>query len=209
MSAGVPVGGVRTYANVGGDPLSFDVWAAAVRRGHTFSSSGPLLEIAVEGQPMGAEVRLGADGGTVDVEARAECVHPIHRLEIVHDGQVVARENASGEGRRALRVQARLPVRRSGWIAARCAGDHRLWQSWTVVSAAHTSPVYLQVQGRPAFDVEDAAHLQAILQGARLWVDALAVVPDASTAVRLRSTFDRATSALSAHQDIFNSSRGR
>jgi hypothetical protein len=196
MSAGVPVGGVRTYANVGDAPLSFDTWAAAVRRGRTFSSSGPLLELTVEGEPMGAEVRLGAGGGTVEVEARAECVHPIHHLEIVHDGLVVAREHASGVGRRALRVHARVPVRRSGWIAARCAGDHRLWQSWTVVSAAHTSPVYLHVDGRPAFDMGDAAHLRAILEGARLWVDALAVVPDASTAARLRSTFDRALAAL-------------
>src|SRR5207248_6662371 len=167
MSAGTPVGGVRTYANISDAALSFDDWASAVRRGYTLSSSGPLLELTVEGKPMGADVQLGTDGGTVEVEARAECVHPIHRLEIVHDGQVVARQQASGDGRRTFRLQAQVPVRRSGWIAARCGGDHRLWQSWTVVSAAHSSPVYLHVEGRPAFNLGDAAHMRAILEGAR------------------------------------------
>jgi len=41
MSAGMPVGGVRTYARVGGDELSFASWARAVRAGRTFTTTAP------------------------------------------------------------------------------------------------------------------------------------------------------------------------
>ena len=43
MSAGMPVGGVRTYAHLGDEEFAFANWAKAVRAGHTFTTSGPLI----------------------------------------------------------------------------------------------------------------------------------------------------------------------
>ena len=54
MSAEVPIGAVRTYTHLLDDePLSFAGWAAAVRAGRTFVSSGPILELQVDGQEPG------------------------------------------------------------------------------------------------------------------------------------------------------------
>ena len=54
LSAGTPLGAVRTYARLASDaPFGFDAWADAVRSGRTFVTSGPLLELSVEGEGPG------------------------------------------------------------------------------------------------------------------------------------------------------------
>jgi hypothetical protein len=59
MSAGTPLGAVRTYARLASDaPFGFDAWADAVRSGRTFVTSGPLLELSVEGEGPGGQLRL-------------------------------------------------------------------------------------------------------------------------------------------------------
>ncbi len=70
MSAEIPLGAIRTYARLEpGRPLSFESWADAVRSGRTFVTSGPFVELAVDGQEPGGTVRLGRGGGTVEVQA--------------------------------------------------------------------------------------------------------------------------------------------
>ena len=50
MSAGMPVGGVRTYARLDRNrPFNFGNWAEAVRKGRTFTTSGPLIDLTVVG----------------------------------------------------------------------------------------------------------------------------------------------------------------
>jgi hypothetical protein len=59
MSAEVPVGAVRTYARMADDgPLTFDGWAGAVRSGRTFVTSGPILDLALDGHELGDVIRL-------------------------------------------------------------------------------------------------------------------------------------------------------
>ena len=64
MSAQMPVGAVRTYARLApGQPVTFDAWAAAVRAGRTFTTTGPLVDLAVEGKGPGEALPLPAGGG--------------------------------------------------------------------------------------------------------------------------------------------------
>ncbi|HEX2514326.1 MAG TPA: CehA/McbA family metallohydrolase, partial [Chloroflexota bacterium] len=72
MSAQMPVGAIRTYARLSpGEPLTFDAWGAAVRAGRTFTTTGPLVELAVEGKGPGEALPLPAGGGSVHVRATA------------------------------------------------------------------------------------------------------------------------------------------
>ena len=50
---------------------------------------------------------------------------PLGKIEIVHNGKVVA-EAKGGRTDTALKVNVKLPIDHSGWIAARCTGhpDH-------------------------------------------------------------------------------------
>jgi hypothetical protein len=52
---GNTIGTSRVYVHTG-NPFSPDAWFAALREGHTFVTSGPMLEFTVNGQIPGTEI---------------------------------------------------------------------------------------------------------------------------------------------------------
>ncbi|MCC6728150.1 MAG: CehA/McbA family metallohydrolase [Chthonomonadales bacterium] len=165
MDSAVPVGIYRTYAHIPPDrPLTYESWMAAVRGGNTFHSGGPLLRFTVDGQPIGSTLRMGAGGGTVEVEAVATSVLPIHALQVVQGGRVVAQvEEAAGA--RDLRLRERVRVEGDAWLCARCAGPgYTSWphfDGWRRGLMAHTSPVYVACGGD--YDPFDHGTMQYML----------------------------------------------
>ncbi len=129
--------------------FSYPAWLEGLRAGRTFITNGPALWLDVSGRPPGAALEVTA-AGDLAVEVRWESELPLDRVEVVHNGSVVARE-AWTEGRRTGAIRARIPVSPAdghGWLAARCFGEarnsfgHFLW--------AHTSPVYLRARSLSA-----------------------------------------------------------
>lgn len=195
MSAGMPVGGVRTYAYLGEEEFSFQSWARAVRAGRTFTTSGPLIGLSVEGHAPGDEVRLPTGGGTLGVEAWADSLQPIHALELVVNGRVVERAvDEAGTGRLALRTQLRLPG--SAWVAARCVSRHILWHEWPIHLAAHTSPVYVSAGGQELFNPADAAFMLTLLDGGLAYLDTLSIPASPEKQEQIRGVFRRAQAEL-------------
>ena len=97
MSSDVALGWHRTYAYIPPDQeFTYDNWCAAVAAGRTFLSGGPILELTVDGQPIGSTLSMSGPG-TVEVHASAESLFPLHRLEIVQGWQG-RRGGAVGEG---------------------------------------------------------------------------------------------------------------
>ena len=195
MWAGVPVGGVRTYADLRGEDFSFEAWGRAVRAGRTFTTSGPIVGLTVEGKAVGDEIRLPAGGGTLSVEARAESVLPFHRLEVVVNGRVAASEVCE-PGARQLSVKANLRLEGSAWLAARCVSQHIAWHDWPLNLAAHTSPVYVVAGDQVLFNPADAAYMMTILDGGMAWLDTLSIPADAERQARIRGVFQQAKEAL-------------
>ena len=194
MSAGVPIGGVRTYADVASADISFAAFAAAVRAGRTFTTSGPLVTLEVEGVGPGGEVRLPSEA-RLEVRASARSIYPLGTLEVVHDGRVVAQEDAAS-GDRAVDLAVRVDVRHDGWIAARVSSPVRAWHVWPVLLAAHTSPVYLT--GRPgAIPDRDRAYLRTVLEGGLVWIDRIGQSESQDSLEPLRQSFRDAQRALS------------
>ena len=126
MSAEVPVGAVRTYAHLAtDDPLTFDAWAAAVRAGRTFVTSGPILELTVEGTSRATSIRLRSAGQPGGRGPRAG--RPGRDRRPRARGQRPGRRDRD-RGRRFDR--ARPSTRRSTigagtWIAARSRSEER------------------------------------------------------------------------------------
>jgi hypothetical protein len=175
MSAGMPVGGVRTYAKLGPDEeFTFASWARAVRAGRTVTTSGPLLDMMVDGRPIGSEICLPPGGGTLEVEARASCVWPIHALEIVLNGKVVA-DSRSAKGAKSLSLKRRVRVGESSWIAARCGSRLMVNHCWPIRLGAHTSPVYVVCGGERMFSPTDAAYMLTLIDGGMTYLDTLSV----------------------------------
>jgi hypothetical protein len=201
MAANMPVGAIRTYAHLGDDgaPFTFDGWASAVRAGRTFTTTGPLLDLAVEGRRPGDELRLPAGGGTLHVEARAESVVPFHALEVVVNGQVVAAERPEG-GAYSCTLRAPITIPGSAWIAARCTSTMSRWIGSPRPVAAHTSPVYAVAGGADLFSPSDATYMLTLLEGGLAWLDTLAIPADAERQARARRVFEEARATL--HQRL-------
>jgi hypothetical protein len=194
MSAGIPVGGVRTYAHLQ-DDFSFDTWAQAVRGGRTFTTSGPLIDVHVEGKRPGDELKLPAGGGTLTVEAWAESVLPFHELQIVCNGAVVATQTVPNGGK-TCRMSQEVKLDGSGWIAARCVSSLEVQHYWVVNVAAHTSPVYVVADNQDLFNPSDATYMMTILDGGLTWLDTLATRADADRHDQVRQVFQHAKDHL-------------
>jgi len=186
MGAMTPVGWMRTYALVNPkQKFDYKAWAKAVREGRTFSTTGPLINMTVDGKQIGDTIKMKASGGKVAVKATAQSVWPLGKIEIVHNGKVVAEEKG-GRTDTALKVNVKLPIDHSGWIAARCTGhpDHP-----GAYLAAHTSPVYLQVGSTRLFSTPAAQHMLSLVNGAIDYMNTLATVYDEDSRNRLVKLF--------------------
>jgi hypothetical protein len=149
-SNGSAVGGMRTYARLPpGEGLTYRGWIEAVRAGRTFATNGPLLNFTVNGQDPGAVLDLPA-GSVVRVRAEARSAVSFDRLEVLHNGVVITSTAATGSPATAA-VEAEVSAGSGGWLAARCQGQQQLFHRPANQRVfAHTSPVYVRVDGKPA-----------------------------------------------------------
>lgn len=134
---GGTVGEARVYAYLGDAPFTADAWFAAVDRGRTFVSSGPMLELRVNEALPGDTIQITEDT-PLRVTARAwghEGRTMLSKLEVIQHGEI-ARDAASESGAEALEIDVTLDAGYGTWIAAR---------AFTVNgAAAHTTPVYVE-----------------------------------------------------------------
>lgn len=196
MSAGMPVGGARTYAKLSpDDPFTLENWGKAVRAGRTFTTSGPLMELTVDGHAIGEEIQMPSGGGTVEVWAKASCIWPIHRLEVVVNGQVVA-STASEEGATTLSLREAVRLTGSGWIAARCGSRLQVHHCWPIQLGAHTSPVYVVAGGEELFSPSDASYMLTLIDGGLTYLNTLSVRYSEERHRQLKAVFERARRVL-------------
>jgi hypothetical protein len=192
MSAGMLLGGIRTYAQLDDRPLTYENWMQAIRGGNTFATVGPLAAMRVEGVAPGGQLRLPPRGGTVQVEWEVESVRmPIDRVEVIVGG-LVADEISAG-GQLSARGRAAVPVLQSSWIALRIRGSYRA-QADDI--AAHTSAVQVLVEGSELFSEQDSMTVLDQIQGAIAYVDTIATRPDARRFQQLRATLEMAYNRL-------------
>ena len=194
MSNGRILGGSRTYAKLErGEEFTFENWCKAVKRGTTFASTGAMIDLCVEGTPMGGEIALPGNGGTVQVVATAESVWPLTAVELIVNGKRGPRRQAAGD-RRTVTLQHELKVEASCWVAARCWGEYAT-DAGPVM--AHSSPVYIDVGNRCAFEPSDGEYLLTHMEGGIAWAEKIGVFRDEMTRARLIALFRRAQEALS------------
>ena len=158
-------GSSRTYARVDG-ALSVDAWLEAVRERRTFATNGPLLFLTVDGVEPGGEIRVpDGDGGERLVVVEAASNSPLEKVEIVVNGQVAEVHDAQGRGER-FRVESRIRLDGSGWIAARALGP----PSPLVADGyafAQTSPVWIVSGDREYRSADDIRFLLAAVEAFR------------------------------------------
>ena len=192
MSAGMPVGGIRTYAKLQPDEeFTFANWANAVRAGRTFTTSGAIIDLTVEGRSIGDELRLPAGGGRLEIRAEAKCAWPLHLLEIVVNGRVVA--SATSEiGAKRLVISEIIRIENSCWIAARCGSKMQAQHCWVANLGAHTSPIYVIVDGQEIFNPSDAYYMLTLIDGGLTYLDTLSIRYSEDRHASMKVLFERA-----------------
>lgn len=176
MTSDVPVGMYRAYVRLD-DEFTYESWCRGMAAGRTFLSGGPMIHFSVDGIQIGDMVSLSGPG-TVEVEAWAESIFPIHTLQIVQRGRVVAATD-DPKGARRLELRERVTIDDNTWLAARCGGPsftaipHR--DGWTRGIFAHTSPVYVACGDEwSMFDEGTARYMLNLVDGCLTYIDTAA-----------------------------------
>ncbi len=141
---GSTLGEVRTYVYTG-SPLNIDGWFANLKKGHTFITNGPVLEFTVDGKLPGSEIEKTRES-TVHVVAKV-LGHPKVALPesfaiVGNKGEILATTNR--EDKETLTLEFDHPIQGSQWIAAHTTATNG--------AVAHTTPVYIIVDGQPFWD---------------------------------------------------------
>ncbi len=143
------VGSVRTYVYTGARGLDMKAWFDGMRDGHAVVSTGPLVELTVNGRIPGETAALPTGGGTVEISAHVRSNTPLEKVLLVHNGEVVDEVMLDGD-RMSLDYTKSLEVTGSGWYHLRAEGapadrfplDARYAQ-------AFTNPVWVTVGDQP------------------------------------------------------------
>ncbi len=195
MSGGRPLGGVRTYAHLGDEDFTFANWARAVRAGRTFTTSGPLMRMLVEGRSPGDEIHMPDAGGTLEVKTWVQSVQPFQESQILVNGQVMARQTVE-EGVLETLLCSKVRLRRSTWIAARCISRLKVCHDLPIHIAAHTSPVYVRCGDEELFSPSDATYILTLIDGGLTWLDTLSVPASPEHHGRIQEVFELARASL-------------
>jgi hypothetical protein len=143
-----PPGWARTYVPRRGR-LTVEGVADAIRRGETFVTNGPWIELAVDGAGPGSV--LSRTPGE-PIRAFAQAHGPgVRRLRIVSNAGLLAEARSS---RSIARIEIECAVPRPVWIAAVADGvRHRDVLGGRAF--AHTSPVYVELNGASVAEPDD------------------------------------------------------
>lgn len=165
-----PVGLDRTYVDLGAEapeePQAFvRAWLDGLKAGRSFATNSALLDLRVEGEGPGGDIRREKGAHKLKFEARMESIAAINALDLVVNGEVVERLPVSGDGRSAA-ASGEIAVDRSSWIALRASSGKPSADVFDLYPYAVTSPVYVTVGGKAQRSKEDAEFFIA-------WIDKL------------------------------------
>ncbi len=147
----------RFYTKVEGE-LSYASWIEAVREGRTFVTTGPMIELKVNGQDIGSELGL-EKGASVSISGSVsfdESKEFVKLVEIVMNGHVIGRVANKSDDSGRVEFELESVIEEPSWIAIRGSGYSKLesvWSEpfhfslWKPSSNFHSAPIYVSVKG--------------------------------------------------------------
>ncbi len=132
------VGTTRIYVHAPG-PFRLGAYLEALRAGRSFVTTGPVLDLRVEGaRPGGAIPAAGSASWTLTLAAPG----PVGQVDLLVNGEVAETvAGLDGAGRRELAGDLAIPG--GGWIAVRAHGGVESWPGMNGSVFAQTSPVWI------------------------------------------------------------------
>jgi hypothetical protein len=140
-------------------------WLRELAAGRTFITNGPLLELTLGEHRVGDVIKLDAPT-TLKAHGRGLGRSDFAGLELVRNGEIVVRAKSQATGNHfEATLDAELTIDAPGWYALRIPleqGKNELDQKLF----AHTSPIYVDFQGRRVFDLAAAEACRSELERA-------------------------------------------
>jgi hypothetical protein len=190
----------RVYARLD-EPLTERSWLAALEKGRTFISNGPLLDFEVNGKRIGDA--LDVTGGVdLVVKGRAQGRLDFQNIELIHNGKVIAQAPAKAVGGH-FEAELKHPLRTTepGWLALRIpsranAKNEAVRNECGEILFAHTSPIYLEAHGKLRRDPASAKALLEDLAKARAEIEAKAKFADDAQKADVLRLYDEAVATI-------------
>jgi hypothetical protein len=202
------LGSMRMYVKTDGTS-DFESWKGAVTAGQVYVTSGPILSVSVNGVGPGGIVRLPAAGGVVKIDAEITTPIGLRSLELVRMGDPVGVDvEKTKEGNVfRWRINKRLQVRRSCWLAVRSEGPPiesirtamRQKESWFKSdTVAHSAAIRVLVDDQPIRSNEDAEHLTMMLRRQQEYYRTTGRYAQGEHRLRVLDMFEQAITELEA-----------
>jgi hypothetical protein len=156
-----PVGMNRVFLDTGRD-ASPEALKSALKAGRTFASNGPLLGLELAGLRPGDTFKQDRTG-RVPFRIALRSPVPVDHLELVHNGRVVRSFELSGD-RRSFDAKGDVDLGSGGWLLLRAWNEGADPLILDIYPYATTSPIYLDLPGRPATATSDAAYFTAWME---------------------------------------------
>ncbi|MFC0529045.1 CehA/McbA family metallohydrolase [Phytohabitans kaempferiae] len=148
-----PPGWFRAYAEIGTEQPTSRRWQQAASAGRTFVTNGPWLELTVNDVGIGGCVEAGP-GARLQAKAEVSGAGLEELLIVGPDGPLARSEIVSDDG---ASLSVELAVESPTWLAATAHGGKRATLYGDQPSVfAHTSPVWVRVDGREIARADDA-----------------------------------------------------
>jgi hypothetical protein len=188
------------------EPLNHAAFRRELAAGRTYITNEPFLEFTAGDVPAGDTVAMAA-GRRVRVRGRAVGRSDFVRLQVVHDGTVAHEVPCRAvDGHFEAAIDHDFEVTKSGWVALRIPPETpysiraRVTGRGVNILAkpifAHTSPVYLSVDGRPAFDPAAVELLISRVRAALAAIDQYGRFADGAEREEIRRIYTEAEAVL-------------
>jgi len=135
---GGTVGEARVYTHLGKADFSAERWFDAFRKGRTFVTDGPILDLRVESALPGDEIKIDRPGRELKVLAKVRRDRRLGSpslLQVVSQGDVVREIRSDDTVKEELELSFLVKGGDGFWIAARAEARDG--------TNAHTTPVYV------------------------------------------------------------------
>jgi hypothetical protein len=177
----------RVYAKVTG-PLTIPKWLDALKAGRDQVTNSPLLTLTVDGKEVGDVITLDRPKA-VRVELTATGRHDFQKLELMQNGKVIQSEAAKRkDGAYVATIARAVRLDEPAWFAARI--DSTTKNELDRQLFAHTSPVYVDFDGKRVFDVETGRLLLKRLEQSQEEIRARGKFPDDAARARILAIYD-------------------
>lgn len=189
----VPLGFGRVYVHCP-EGFSYGAWLSGLNDGRSFVTTGPMLLVNVDDQPAGHTFRSAdAVAREYRVQGRSISEHPLGRIEIVVNGEIVRTLKPANRkaqfGSYEGEIDERIPIDGTSWIAVRCFED----RADKRIRFAHSSPVHIEVPSKPLRPRK--AEIDFLIQRVKEQLTRNESILD-------RESLDEYRAALAAYQEI-------